>query len=158
MYRVGFGNDIHELKEGRILVLGGVEVPSDVEAVGHSDADALLHAVTDSILGALALGDIGSHFSEKDKRWEGADSEIFLNETVKMMREKGFEVENIDSTISLEKPKLREQIESMRSNLSRLLGVNIDQVSIKAKTGEGFDAVGTRQAIKAEACILLKKV
>lgn len=157
MYRIGFGNDNHRLEEGNALKLGGIELPSDLSAVGHSDADALLHAVTDSILGALALGDIGSHFSDKDERWKNADSGKFLSEAVRLMREKGFEVENVDSTISLEKPKLRPHIDSMRENVSKLLEVNLERVSIKAKTGEGLDAVGKCQAVKAEACILLVK-
>lgn len=157
MNRIGFGNDIHRLEAGTVLVLGGVEIPSDISAVGHSDADALLHAVTDSILGALALGDIGSHFSDSDGRWKGADSSVFVKEAVRLMKEKGFEVENLDSTISLELPKLRPHIDSMRRNLSRALGVKLEQVSVKAKTGEGLDAVGSRGAIKAEACILIRK-
>ena len=157
MYRIGFGNDIHRLETGDTLILGGVEIPSDLSAVGHSDADALLHAVTDAILGALALGDIGSHFSDQDEKWSEADSSIFLGEAVRLMKEKGFEVGNVDSTISLEKPKLRPHIETIRKNLSEFLEVEIDCVSVKAKTGEGLDAIGTSRAIKAEACILLRK-
>ena len=107
MFKIGFGNDIHRLAAGEKLILGGVEIESDLGAVGHSDADALLHAATDAILGALALGDIGAHFSDKDPRWENADSRLFLSETVRMMREKGYRVANLDSIISLEKPKLR---------------------------------------------------
>jgi len=157
MYRIGFGNDIHKLEPGDTLILGRVEIPSDVSAVGHSDADALLHAVTDAILGALALGDIGSHFSDKDEKWSEADSSIFLEEAVRLMKEKGFGVENVDSTVSIEKPRLRTHIEAMRKNLSGLLEVEIDCVSVKAKTGESLDAVGERRAIKAEACIILRK-
>ena len=155
--RVGFGNDIHRLVENRPLILGGVLVESDLGAEGHSDADALLHAVTDAILGALALGDIGSHFSDKDSRWEKADSRIFLIEAVQMMRQKGFRIVNVDSTISLEKPKLRPHIIAMRENLAKILEIEIDCVSVKAKTGENVDAVGERRAIKAEAVVLLEK-
>jgi 2-C-methyl-D-erythritol 2,4-cyclodiphosphate synthase len=138
--------------------LGGVLIESDLGAEGHSDADALLHAATDAILGALALGDIGSHFSDKDPRWKNADSRVFLIETVRMMREKGYQVVNLDSTISLEKPKLRLHIEAMRRNLAEILEIEIDAVSVKAKTGEAVDAVGERRAIKAEAIVLLSSV
>ena len=155
MFRIGFGNDIHRLVEGKPLILGGVEIESDKGAEGHSDADALLHAVTDAILGALALGDIGSHFSDADEHWRNADSTVFLRYTVGLMKEKGFRVVNVDSTISLEKPKLRPHIEAMRENLARILEINIDSVSVKAKTGEKVDAVGENRAIKAEVIVLL---
>lgn len=157
MFRIGFGNDIHRLVEGKPLILGGIEIPSEKGGEGHSDADALFHAVTDAILGALALGDIGQHFSDKDEKWKGADSLIFLNEAVRMMKEKGYEVVNLDSTISLEKPKLRPHIHAMCENLRRSLNVDISCVSVKAKTGEKVDAIGNFQAIKAEAVILLQK-
>jgi 2-C-methyl-D-erythritol 2,4-cyclodiphosphate synthase len=157
MLRIGYGNDIHRLIAGRPLILGGVWIESDKGAEGHSDADALLHAVTDAILGALALGDIGLHFSDKDERWKNADSKMFLSHTVKLMQEKGFDVVNIDSTISLEKPKLRPHINQMRENLAEILEIDIDYVSIKAKTGEGVDAIGERRAIRVEAVILLQK-
>jgi 2-C-methyl-D-erythritol 2,4-cyclodiphosphate synthase len=155
MFRIGFGNDIHRLSVGKPLILGGVEIESDKGAEGHSDADALLHAVTDAILGALALGDIGSHFSDADERWRNSDSEVFLRYTVGLMKEKGFRVVNVDSTVSLEKPKLRPHIDAMRENLARILEVNIDSVSVKAKTGEKVDAVGENRAIKAEVIVLL---
>lgn len=157
MYRIGFGNDIHRLAEGKPLILGGVEIESEIGAVGHSDADCLTHAVTDAILGALALGDIGSHFSDKDVRWKNAHSFVFLAEAVRLMKEKGFRVVNLDSVINLEKPKLRPFIEKMRENLARVLEIEIDCVSVKAKTGEMVDAVGRVEAIKAEAVILLEK-
>jgi 2-C-methyl-D-erythritol 2,4-cyclodiphosphate synthase len=155
MFRIGFGNDIHRLEAGRPLILGGVKIESGLGAVGHSDADALTHAITDAILGALALGDIGSHFSDKDERWRNADSFVFLAEAVRMMKEKGFRVVNVDSTISLEKPKLRPHIEKMREHIAHHLEIEIDQVSVKAKTGEKVDAVGKREAIKSEALVLL---
>lgn len=156
--RIGFGNDIHRLEIGKPLIIGGVEIPSDFGAVGHSDADVLLHAVTDAILGALAIGDIGSHFSDNDERWKNANSLIFLREAVRLMKQQGYKIGNLDSIISLEKPKLRPYIEKMREKLSAELGVELYSISIKAKTGEGLDAVGLSQAIKAEACILLVKV
>ena len=155
MFRIGFGNDIHRLVKGKPLILGGVEILADKGAVGHSDADALLHAITDAILGALALGDIGSHFSDKDARWKDADSFVFLKHTVELMKEKGFRVVNVDSIISLEKPKLRPFIDKMRENLASILEIELNCISIKAKTAEGLDAIGEERAIKAEAIILL---
>lgn len=157
MYRIGFGNDIHRLDAGKPLILGGVKIESDFGAVGHSDADALLHAVTDAILGALALGDIGTHFSDRDARWKNADSLVFLRESVRMMKEKGFRVVNVDSVINLETPKLRPYIEKMRENLAENLEIEIACVSVKAKTGEQVDAVGKSAAIKTEAVVLLEK-
>ncbi len=157
MFRIGFGNDIHRLVANRPLILGGVLIESDLGAVGHSDADALTHAITDSILGALALGDIGSHFSDKDERWKGADSFVFLAHTVELMKEKGFSIVNLDSTISLEKPKLRPYIDQMRQKLSEVLEIEIDCVSVKAKTSEGVDSVGERRSIKTEAVVMLLK-
>jgi 2-C-methyl-D-erythritol 2,4-cyclodiphosphate synthase len=157
MFRIGFGNDIHRLVAGKPLILGGVTIPAEKGAEGHSDADALLHAVTDAILGALALGDIGTHFSDKNERWKDANSLIFLNEAVRMMKEKNFAVVNLDLTVSLEKPKLRPHIETMRQNLAKSLEIDVDWVSVKAKTGEGLDAIGELRAVKAEAVILLKQ-
>ena len=158
MYRIGFGNDIHRLEKNKPLILGGVRIASDFGAVGHSDADALFHAATDAILGALALGDIGSHFSDKDERWKNADSLIFLSETVRLMKEKGFAVVNFDSVVNLETPKLRPHIDAMREHLARALEIEIEQLSVKAKTGEKVDAVGKSEAIKTEAVVLLEKV
>ncbi len=157
MYRIGFGNDIHRLEKDKPLILGGVQIESDFGAVGHSDADALFHAVTDALFGALALGDIGSHFSDQDERWKNADSLKFLSEAARLMKEKGFVVVNLDSVINLETPKLRPHIDRMRENLARALEIEIDCVSVKAKTGEKVDAVGNRRAIKTEAVILLEK-
>jgi 2-C-methyl-D-erythritol 2,4-cyclodiphosphate synthase len=157
MFRIGFGNDIHRLVAGRPLVLGGVTIESDLGAEGHSDADALTHAITDAILGALALGDIGSHFSDKDEHWKNADSFVFLAHTVNLMKQKGYSLVNLDSTISLEKPKLRPHIDQMRKKLAEVLEVSIDCVSVKAKTGEGVDAVGEQRAIKSEVVVMLQK-
>ncbi len=157
MFRIGFGNDTHRLEANKPLILGGVTVESDLGAVGHSDADALAHAVTDAIFGALALGDIGAHFSDTDARWKNADSFVFLREAVKMMREKGFQIVNVDSVINLESPKLRPFINRMRESLAHNLEIEIECVSVKAKTGERVDAVGNRLAIKTEAVVLLEK-
>lgn len=156
MYRIGLGSDIHRLETGKPLILGGVLIESEKGAVGHSDADCLTHAVTDAIFGALALGDIGSHFSDKDERWRGAESFVFLRYTVGLMKEKGFTVVNVDSTISLETPKLRPSIDAMRENLANALEIEPACVSVKAKTGEKVDAVGNSEAVKAEAVVLLQ--
>ena len=155
MFRIGFGSDVHRLSAGRPLVLGGVLIESDLGAEGHSDADALTHAVTDAILGAMALGDLGAHFPDTDERWKNADSIQFLKYAVRLSREKGYSVGNADSTISLEEPKLRPYIDRMRANLAATLEVTTDCVSVKAKSGEAVDAVGQRKAVRAEAIVLL---
>ncbi len=157
MFRIGFGSDTHRLEKGRPLILGGVRIETGFGAVGHSDADALLHAVTDAIFGALALGDIGSYFSDTDDKWKNADSLVFLAEAVRLMKEKSFSVVNVDSIINLEKPKLRPHIDEMRENLARNLEIEIECVSVKAKTGEKVDAVGESRAVKTEAVVLLQK-
>jgi 2-C-methyl-D-erythritol 2,4-cyclodiphosphate synthase len=157
MFRIGFGNDIHRLAEGKRLLLGGVEIPSPKGAVGHSDGDALLHSITDAIFGALALGDIGAHFSDRDERWKNADSKLFLAEALRLLKEKNFRVVNIDSTISLEAPKLRPHIDAIRESIAKILEVEIDCVSVKAKTAEGLGAVGEKRAIEVSAVVLLLK-
>ena len=157
MFRIGFGNDIHRLVFGKRLILGGVEIESDLGAVGHSDADALTHAVTDAILGALALGDIGTHFPNSDERWRNAESFVFLRFAVGLMKESGYEVVNVDSTVSLEQPKLRPYIDEIRKGLADALETETNCVSIKAKTGEGVDAVGEGKAVRSEAIVLLKR-
>lgn len=157
MYRIGFGSDIHRLETGVKFILGGVEIESDFGAVGHSDADALAHAVTDALLGALALGDIGAYFSDKDNQWQHADSFLFLRYAVGLVKEKGYKIANLDSIVNLEKPKLRQYIDKMRENLAIALEVEVECVSIKAKTGETVDAVGESRAIKTEATVLLER-
>jgi 2-C-methyl-D-erythritol 2,4-cyclodiphosphate synthase len=156
--RIGLGTDIHRLVEGRPLILGGVAIESDLGADGHSDADALTHAITDAILGALALGDIGSHFPNTDERWANAESFVFLRFAVGLMKQHGFEIGNVDATVEIETPKLRPHIESMIEELSRALETDPTSISIKAKTGEGVDAVGERRAVRATAVVLLRKV
>ena len=157
MFRIGFGNDIHRLVESRPLVLGGVAIESDLGAEGHSDADALTHAITDAIFGALALGDIGTHFPNSDERWRDAESFVFLRFAVGEAKSRGYSIVNVDSTVSLEMPKLRPHIERIREGLAAALEVTHDRVSVKAKTGEGVDAVGERRAVRAEAVVLLEK-
>lgn len=157
MYRIGFGTDIHRLVAGRPLIIGGVTIDSDLGAVGHSDADVLMHAATDAVLGALALGDIGTHFPNDDERWRDATSERFLRHAVDLIKKRGYKVANLDSVIDLERPKLRSHIDAMRTNLAAALEVDIDQVSVKAKTGEAVEAVGERRAIRAQAVVIVEK-
>jgi 2-C-methyl-D-erythritol 2,4-cyclodiphosphate synthase len=156
--RIGFGNDIHRLEAGERLFLGGIEIPSELGSVGHSDGDALLHALTDALLGALAKGDIGSHFPDSDERWKGAESSLFVAEAVRLVGESGYAISNVDSTISLEKPKLRPYIDQMRIRVAGILSVPVESISIKAKSAEGLGEIGNGLAVKAEAVVLLKKV
>ncbi|HKP71255.1 MAG TPA: 2-C-methyl-D-erythritol 2,4-cyclodiphosphate synthase [Pyrinomonadaceae bacterium] len=157
MFKLGYGNDVHRLVEGRPLVLGGVTIESDLGAEGHSDADALTHAITDAILGALAAGDIGSHFPNSDERWANAESFVFLRFAVGLMKQSGYHIANVDATIDLEKPKLRPYIERIVDGLSNALETETGNVSVKAKTGEGVDAVGERRAVRATAVVLLQR-
>lgn len=157
MIRIGFGTDIHRLVEGRPLILGGVKIDSDLGAEGHSDADALTHAITDALLGALALGDIGTHFPNTDERWRNAESFVFLRFAVGLIKERGFSVANLDSTIHLERPKLLTYIEQMKEGIGEALEVEAHAISIKAKTGEEVDAVGEGRAVRADAIVLLEK-
>jgi 2-C-methyl-D-erythritol 2,4-cyclodiphosphate synthase len=155
--RIGFGTDIHRLAAGRKLVLGGVEIPSEFGADGHSDADVLLHAMCDALLGALALGDLGTHFPNDEERWRNAESSIFLKYALGLIHQRGYRVVNVDSTIDLEKPKLRPFIDEMRENLAQVLEIDIHQVSVKAKTGEKVDAVGESRAVRAQAIVLITR-
>jgi len=157
MHRIGLGTDIHRLVEGRRLVLGGVTIDSDLGAEGHSDADALTHAITDALLGALALGDIGSHFPNSDERWRNAESFVFLRFAVGLVKQHGYSVVNIDSTVHLEMPKLQPYIQSMKDGIAEAVEVETNCVSIKAKTSEAVDAVGEGRAIRADAVVLLMK-
>lgn len=157
MHRIGFGTDIHRLANGRPLIIGGVQIESDLGADGHSDADVLMHAAADAILGALAVGDLGTHFPNDELRWRNAESSQFVRYSVDLVEKQGYSVENFDSVVHLEKPKLRPHIDDMRSNLAAALKVDIGRVSIKAKTGEGVDAVGKSEAVRAEVIILLHK-
>lgn len=157
MFRIGFGNDIHRLVAGKRLILGGVEIESDLGAEGHSDADALTHAVTDAVLGALALGDIGMHFPNSEERWRDAESFVFLSYAVGLIKGKGYFVVNVDATIDLEKPKLRRYIQAMREGIAQTLEIGVNQVSVKAKSGEGIGIIGESNAVAATAVVLLAK-
>lgn len=155
--RIGEGWDVHALVEGRPLILGGVEVPHTHGLLGHSDADALCHAITDSLFGAVALGDIGHHFPDTDERFKGADSLALLAEAARRIRGAGWHIGNVDSTIVAQAPKMAPYILAMRQRLSTALGVTLEQVSVKAKTAEKMGPVGEGQAIEASAvCMLFK--
>ena len=156
MFRIGTGTDTHRLVEGRPLVLGGVQIASDRGSDGHSDADALVHAIADAILGALCEGDIGVHFPDSDPQWSGANSLELLSRVMWLARERSLHVINVDSTVLLESPKLRPYVDSMRSNIADILGVEPTCVNIKAKTGEGVDAVGQGLAVTAQAAVLME--
>ena len=154
--RIGQGYDVHRLVEGRKLILGGIEISHTLGLLGHSDADVLSHAITDAILGAAAMGDIGLHFPDTDDRWKGADSIELMKTAYAKVLDKGFEVENIDATVMAEKPKLRPYIDDIRANIAVALGIDLDRVSIKATTEEGLGFTGREEGIAAMAVVLLK--
>jgi 2-C-methyl-D-erythritol 2,4-cyclodiphosphate synthase len=154
--RIGIGEDIHRVDDSRTLVLGGVIIEEGPGLSGHSDADVLLHAITDAVLGAAALGDIGHYFPPSDPRYAHADSADFLRKALELAREAGWEVGNIDATVRAERPKLAPYITHIRERIAEIAGVALDQVSVKAKTGEGLDAVGRGEAIGATAAVLLE--
>ncbi len=156
MFRIGIGSDTHRLTRGRQLVLGGVHVEFEMGAEGHSDADALAHAITDAILGALCEGDLGVHFPDRDPRWKDANSLELLARVVWLAGERGYVVVNVDATVMLEQPKLRPYIAEMREKLAQALGSDAGCVSVKAKTGEGLDAIGEGLAVTAQAIVLLE--
>ncbi len=153
--RIGFGYDSHRFEAGRKLVLGGVEFPGETGLKGHSDADVLIHAVIDALLGAAALGDIGSHFPDTDERWRGADSAELLQAVTAEIAAAGYQVGNVDVTVICERPKIRPRVEVIRARLAELLGVGVGQVSVKGKTNEKMDAVGEGIGIVAQAVCLL---
>lgn len=154
--RIGHGYDVHKLIEGRRLIVGGVEIPHTMGLLGHSDADVLLHAISDALLGACAMGDIGKLFPDTDDRWEGADSLVLLREVVKKINENGFYIENIDSTLIAQKPKMIPYIEQMRANIADACGVDISAVSVKATTEEKLGFTGREEGISAHAVALIK--
>ena len=155
--RIGEGWDIHALVEGRALILGGVDIPFPKGLLGHSDADALLHAISDALLGAAALGDIGTHFPDTDVQWKGANSGLLLSEIAKRVRAQGFEIGNVDSTIIAQAPKLAPFISAMRENIAHALSVSASQVNVKAKTAEKLGPVGEGLAMEARAVVLLTR-
>ncbi len=154
-FRIGEGWDVHALVAGRKLMLGGVEIPFHLGLLGHSDADVLLHAITDALLGAAALGDIGRHFPDTDARFSGADSLLLLREAARRVREKGFEIANVDSTVIAQAPKLMSHIPAMCQRIAQALALDLDQVNVKAKTAEKMGPVGQGEAMQARAVVLL---
>lgn len=156
--RVGFGWDLHRLEGGRKLVLGGIEIPFEKGCLGHSDGDVVLHAVTDAILGAVAAGDIGDHFRDTDPKWKDARSFFFVKKALEISKEKGFRVGNIDITLVLEKPKLYDFKGEIAANIASLLGIDVADVSLKAKTREGLGEIGRGEAVECFAVVLLVDV
>lgn len=156
--RVGMGYDVHKLVEGRRLVLGGVEIPYEKGLLGHSDADVLVHAVMDALLGAAALGDIGKHFPDTDPQYKGISSIRLLEHVAKLIEEKGYIVENIDATIIAQKPKMRPYIEEMEKNIATALHIDVSQVNVKATTEEGLGFTGTEQGISSQAICALTTI
>ena len=155
--RIGHGYDVHRLVPGRRLVLGGVEVPFERGLLGHSDADVLTHAVMDALLGAAALGDIGQHFPDHDPAYAGADSLVLLDQVTVLLAERGWRVGNVDATVIVQRPKLASYIPQMRANLARRMGVELEQVNVKATTEEGLGFTGGGEGIAAHAVVLLEK-
>ncbi len=154
--RIGFGYDVHKLVDDRPLILGGVEVPFEKGLLGHSDADVLLHAICDALLGAAALGDIGKHFPDTDEKWKGADSKKLLREVAVLVAREGFRISNVDSTVAIQRPRLSPYIDNMRQVIASILGLYIDEVSVKATTTEEMGFVGTGEGVAAYAvCILM---
>lgn len=153
--RIGMGYDVHRLVEGRKLILGGVEIPWEKGLLGHSDADVLIHAVMDALLGAAALGDIGLHFPDSDSRYKGISSLVLLKKVGDLLTENRFFVENIDATIIAQAPKMRPHIDAMRENMARALGISADQINVKATTEEGLGFTGTGEGISSQAICML---
>tara|TARA_B100000131_G_scaffold287609_1_gene298359 strand:- start:287 stop:769 length:483 start_codon:yes stop_codon:yes gene_type:complete len=155
--RIGHGYDVHKLEEGKKFVVGGIEIEHNKGAVGHSDADVVIHVICDALLGALSLGDIGKHFPDTDQKYKGIDSKILLEKVMKLVIENQYYISNLDITILLEKPKLRDQIDSMRKKLSEIMDIELSQISIKATTTEGLGFVGREEGIAAHCVCLIKK-
>ena len=157
-FRIGFGFDVHRLKDGLDFWLGGIIVPHSKGGLGHSDADVLIHSICDALLGAANLGDIGKHFPDNDSKYKGVDSKILLKEVMILIREKGYELGNVDSTICLQKPKIGQFIPKMQKVLASCMGVDRDLVSIKATTTEKLSFVGREEGVSAYAIVLIQKV
>jgi 2-C-methyl-D-erythritol 2,4-cyclodiphosphate synthase len=156
--RVGLGFDVHQLETGKDLWLGGVKIPSSKGAVGHSDADVLIHAVCDALLGAASLRDIGTHYSNKDPRWKGMDSKFFLGDVTQMLHERGWKIENVDCTVALESPKISSHVDEMKRVLAPLMKVSEEDISIKATTTETLGYIGRQEGINAYAVALISKM
>ena len=156
--RIGIGYDVHKLTENRKLIIGGVEIPFEKGLLGHSDADVLLHAITDALFGAAALGDIGSHFPDTDEKYKGANSLKLLAECVKILKENGYKIGNIDSIIVAQAPKMRPHIDRMRENIANACGVDVSKISVKATTEEWLGFTGNGEGISAKAVALIEEI
>ena len=157
MLRIGQGFDLHKLVEDRKLIIGGVEIEHSKGLLGHSDADVLIHSIIDALFGALALGDIGTHFPDNDPKYKNIDSTILLKEAIKLVKEKGYKINNIDNTILAQEPKMKPHIPLMQKKLAELMEIEENQISIKAKTMEEQDSIGERKAIATQSVVLLVK-
>lgn len=158
MYRIGQGFDLHKLVENRKLIIGGIEIEHSKGLLGHSDADVLIHSIIDALFGALALGDIGTHFPDNDPKYKNIDSTVLLKEAVSIIKNNGYKINNIDNTILAQEPKMKPYIPLMQKRLAEILEINENQISIKAKTMEEQDSVGERKSIAAQSVVLLVKV
>lgn len=158
MFRIGNGYDVHVLTEGRKLILGGVEIPHEKGVLGHSDADVLIHAIMDALLGALALGDIGLHFPDTEEKYRGISSVLLLREVMKLVGQQGYRVGNLDATLVLQRPKLRPYMEEMRKNLAKELEVEENKINVKATTEEKLGFTGREEGVKAYAVVLLERI
>jgi len=156
-FRIGHGYDVHKLEEGKKFIIGGIEIDHDKGAVGHSDADVVIHVICDALLGALSLGDIGKHFPDTDNKYKGIDSKILLQKVMKLVKEEKYQISNVDVTILLQKPKLRNYIDSMRDTLSNIMVINKSQISVKATTTEGLGFVGREEGVAAHCVCILKQ-
>jgi 2-C-methyl-D-erythritol 2,4-cyclodiphosphate synthase len=157
IFRTGLGYDVHPLVAGRPLIIGGINIPYHLGTLGHSDGDALLHAVTDALLGSLALGDIGEHFPDDDPAWKNQSSHIFLKKAAALVREKGFTIANVDTIVILEKPKLKPFIPEIRENMARILNIGVDMISVKATTHEKMGFAGEEKGWACHALVLVQK-
>ncbi len=157
IFRTGLGYDVHPLVAGRPLIIGGITIPYHLGTLGHSDGDALLHAVTDALLGALALGDIGEHFPDNDNTWKDMSSEVFLRKAASLITDKGFTIVNIDSIVILEKPKLKPYITAIRENMAQILSIGVDNISVKATTHEKMGFAGEEKGWACHALVLIQK-
>ena len=156
-FRIGHGYDVHKLEDGKKFIIGGIEIEHYKGAVGHSDADVVIHVICDALLGALSLGDIGKHFPDTDDNYKGIDSKILLQKVMKLVQEEKYQISNVDVTILLQKPKLRNYIDSMRDILSNIMEINTSQVSVKATTTEGLGFVGREEGVAAHCVCILKQ-
>jgi 2-C-methyl-D-erythritol 2,4-cyclodiphosphate synthase len=157
-FRIGTGVDYHQLEEGRKFMLGGIHIPHHSGAKGHSDADVLLHAICDALLGSLSLGDIGTHFPDTDQRYKNIDSKILLKETAALIQKSGYKVVNIDSTLCLQEPKIKPFVQQMQEAIAQILGISVSDISIKATTTEGMGFVGRKEGVVAYATVLVERV